>query len=98
MSHNGISVSHNVMSASIQEVCFPLMLVSVPQEYQVEMVCHQLLVDTLNQSVLQPSGTDLPATRYEHALHAEKLGALNLRWLHLKGALCSQVSTIWFPG
>nr|XP_023668622.1 nesprin-2-like isoform X2 [Paramormyrops kingsleyae] len=64
------------------------------KEYQVEMACHQLTVDTLNQSVLQSSGTDLPASRYEHALHAEKLGALNLRWLHLKGALCSQVQQL----
>ncbi|XP_048840966.1 nesprin-2 isoform X14 [Brienomyrus brachyistius] len=64
------------------------------KEYQVEMACHQLTVDTLDQSVSQPSGIDLPATRYELALHAEKLGALNLRWLRLKGALCSQVQLL----
>ncbi|KAG9336608.1 hypothetical protein JZ751_002955 [Albula glossodonta] len=60
------------------------------KEYKLEMTCHHLTVDFVNQSVLQISSPDIQSKRYERTDFAEELGTLNERWLHLQGALSSQ--------
>ncbi|KAG7466266.1 hypothetical protein MATL_G00163020 [Megalops atlanticus] len=60
------------------------------KELKLEMACHQLSVDFVNQSVLQTSSPDIQTKRYERTNFAEELGVLNERWLHLQGALSSQ--------
>lgn len=57
------------------------------------MNCKQLTVDFVNQLVLQISSLDIQSKRYDMAEFAECLGALNLQWQLLQGALSSKVGT-----
>ncbi|KAJ8288954.1 hypothetical protein COCON_G00016130 [Conger conger] len=60
------------------------------KEYKLEITCHQLTVDFVNQSVLQISSPDIQTKRYERTQFAEELGSLNERWHHLQGTLSYQ--------
>ncbi|KAJ8269984.1 hypothetical protein GJAV_G00108970 [Gymnothorax javanicus] len=57
------------------------------QDFKVEMAAHQLSLDFAKQAVVQTSS---PEERYERISLAERLGALQQRWLKLKGALAMQ--------
>ncbi|XP_036405234.1 nesprin-2-like [Megalops cyprinoides] len=60
------------------------------QEFKQEVALHQLSLDFLNQSVGGTTGpADIWEKRDERTRFAEQLGALNLRWVSLQGALVS---------
>lgn len=62
------------------------------QELKAGIVSGQLLLDFLCQSGPQVMGADVQALRSERSTFSETLGALRLRWLHLRRELESQVS------
>ncbi|KAG5846989.1 hypothetical protein ANANG_G00120850 [Anguilla anguilla] len=65
------------------------------QECKVEMASHQLSLDFTSQAVIQTSGPeDVCEKRYERLDLAERLGALRLRWLSLKGELATQTHSV----
>ncbi|RXM94924.1 Nesprin-2 [Acipenser ruthenus] len=64
------------------------------EDYKTEMNCKQLNVDFVNQSVLQISSLDIQSKRYDMAEFAECLGALNLQWQLLQGALSSKMRAV----
>ncbi|XP_071395747.1 LOW QUALITY PROTEIN: nesprin-2-like [Centroberyx affinis] len=61
------------------------------QELKAGVASGQLLLDFLCQSGPQASGPDIRALRSQRTIFAERLGALNLRWLELQGQLGSQM-------
>ncbi|KAK1160588.1 nesprin-2-like [Acipenser oxyrinchus oxyrinchus] len=64
------------------------------KDYKTEMNCKQLTVDFVNQSVLQISSLDIQSKRYDMAEFAECLGALNLQWQLLQGALSNKMRAV----
>ncbi|KAF7666652.1 hypothetical protein LDENG_00098390 [Lucifuga dentata] len=61
------------------------------QEIKTGMVNAQLLLDFLCQSGPQVVGVDIQALHSQRTVFSERLGALRLHWLHLQGALDSQI-------
>ncbi|XP_029903714.1 nesprin-2a [Myripristis murdjan] len=61
------------------------------QELKAGLVSGQLLLDFLGQSGPRVAGADIQALSSQRTIFAERLGALNLSWLHLQGALGSQM-------
>ncbi|MGH0145623.1 UNVERIFIED_CONTAM: hypothetical protein FKN15_051455 [Acipenser sinensis] len=81
-------ISHLSTTASAKEI------LQKYKDYKTEMNCKQLTMDFVNQSVLQISSLDIQSKRYDMAEFAECLGALNLQWQLLQGALSSKMQAV----
>nr|XP_057913540.1 nesprin-2 isoform X2 [Doryrhamphus excisus] len=61
------------------------------QALKASLIKGQLLLDFLSQTGPRVEGMDVQALRSERTMYAQKLGALRQQWLHLQGALESQI-------
>uniref|UniRef100_A0A4W5PDW6 Spectrin repeat containing, nuclear envelope 1b n=1 Tax=Hucho hucho TaxID=62062 RepID=A0A4W5PDW6_9TELE len=59
--------------------------------FRIDVICKQLTVDFVNQSVLQISGQDVESKRSDKTDFAERLGVMNRRWQLLQGLITERV-------
>ncbi|XP_045574102.1 nesprin-1 isoform X3 [Salmo salar] len=59
--------------------------------FRIDVICKQLTVDFVNQSVLQISGQDVESKRSDKTDFAERLGVMNRRWQLLQGLIMERV-------
>ncbi|XP_028808913.1 nesprin-1 isoform X6 [Denticeps clupeoides] len=62
--------------------------------FRIDLICKQLTVDFVNQSVLQMSSQDVEGKRSDKTDFAERLGAMNRRWQILQGLITEKIQVL----